>query len=177
MTQVEHFPPAASAALPESHASRWSRDNRVVYKSVTNTIRLATWACAKTPLTQFDRKGDHLIRTPMHTQCMPDACPTHARSMPDAYPIHTPTHTPMQRSRLRSGHIGTLPHVFKCNMTIPSKIIMKTDCRKSLHFCDDPVCYDPVWKLSRLRHGCLQNRLHSCACACKGDSLCWLRVG
>ena len=32
----------------------------------------------------------------------PDACPTHTRSYP--------THTPMQWSRLRSGHIGALPY-------------------------------------------------------------------
>ena len=24
------------------------------------------WACAETPLTQFGRRGDHLMRTPMH---------------------------------------------------------------------------------------------------------------
>ena len=31
------------------------------------------WACAKIPLTQLDREGDHLIRTPMHARCIPDA--------------------------------------------------------------------------------------------------------
>ena len=36
-------------------------------------------ARAKTPLTQFDRKGEHIMRTPMHARCIPDACP-------DAYP-------------------------------------------------------------------------------------------
>ena len=54
------------------------------------------WACAKTPLTYFDGKGDHLMRTPTHAQCTPDAYPMHA---------------PMQRSRLRSGHIGARPYV------------------------------------------------------------------
>ena len=33
------------------------------------------WAYAKTPLTSFDRKGDHLIRTQVHTRCIPDAYP------------------------------------------------------------------------------------------------------
>ena len=37
-----------------------------------------TWGCAKTLLTQLDRKGDHLIRIPMQT------------------PKHTPMHAPMQ---------------------------------------------------------------------------------
>ena len=36
------------------------------------------WACAKTPLAQFDRKGDHLIRTPMHARFIPDSHPMHA---------------------------------------------------------------------------------------------------
>ena len=37
------------------------------------------WVCAKTPLPQFDRKGDPLMLTPMHARCIPDADP-------DAYP-------------------------------------------------------------------------------------------
>ena len=41
--------------------------------------RISIWACAKTPLTRFDRKGDHLMRIPIHTRCRPDADP-------DAYP-------------------------------------------------------------------------------------------
>ena len=32
-------------------------------------------ACAKTPLTQFDGKGDHLMHTPIHTRFIPDAYP------------------------------------------------------------------------------------------------------
>ena len=26
---------------------------------------------------------------------------------------------------------------------------MKVDCGESQHFCDDPICHDPVWKLSK----------------------------
>ena len=39
-------------------------------------------ACAQTPRTQLDRKGDHLMRTPMHTRFMPDAYPMHTRCIP-----------------------------------------------------------------------------------------------
>ena len=52
-------------------------------------LRCIMWACGQTPLTKFDRKGDRLIRTPMHTRCIP-------RFVPDAYPMYTPTHAAMQ---------------------------------------------------------------------------------
>ena len=33
------------------------------------------WACAQTTLTQFDRKGDHFMLSPMHTRFIHDAYP------------------------------------------------------------------------------------------------------
>ena len=51
------------------------------------------WARAKPPLAEFDRKGDHLICTPMRTRFIPDA-------YPDAY----------QRSSLCKGNIGARPY-------------------------------------------------------------------
>ena len=33
-------------------------------------------------------------------------------------------------------------------MIVSSKVAMKIDYGKLRHFCDDPVCPDPVWKLS-----------------------------
>ena len=44
------------------------------------------WVWAQTPLTPFHRKGDHLIRTPMHTRCMPDAYPMRTRLIPRNIP-------------------------------------------------------------------------------------------
>ena len=65
---------------------------------------LITWTYAKTRLTQFDRKCDHLIRTQIRPRCIPDV-----------YPMQTPLmHTPMQRSRLCSGHIGAHPYHGMC---------------------------------------------------------------
>ena len=40
-----------------------------------------TRTCAKTRLTQFDGKGEHLMRTPMHTSCIQDAYPGHAEEV------------------------------------------------------------------------------------------------
>ena len=52
-------------------------------------------AVRQNPLTQFDGKGDHLMRNPMHTRCIPQC-------IPDAYP------------EAYRGHIGTRPcmHIY-----------------------------------------------------------------
>ena len=47
---------------------------------------------------------------------------------------------------LHISHI--LPCLSKCNTTVLFKIAMTFDHGKPPHFCDDPVCPDPVWKLS-----------------------------
>ena len=54
----------------------------VVIVMVVILCRNTIWACAKTPLTQFDR-GDHMMRTPMRT-------PMHTLPIPDAYPNEDP---------------------------------------------------------------------------------------
>ena len=50
-------------------------------------------------------------------------------------------------------HFATHPRYLAAN-TIPFP--MSLDYGQLLHFCDDPVCPDPVWKLSRLRRASWQ---------------------
>ena len=58
---------AARIAGQRVACKEWSFGRRYVCHSI--------WACAKSPLASFDRKGDHLTPTAMHTRCIPDACP------------------------------------------------------------------------------------------------------
>ena len=44
-----------------------------------------------------------------------------------------------------------LPHVAKCVFTFGLIFPMKVDCGELRHFCEDPLCPHPVWKLSGKR--------------------------
>ena len=41
-----------------------------------------------------------------------------------------------------------LPSLLRRGLTILSKLTMRFDDGKWRHFCDDPVCPDPLWELS-----------------------------
>ena len=48
------------------------------------------WACAQTTLTQFDRKGDHFMLSPMHTRFIHDAYPDALITFTQRAYWHTP---------------------------------------------------------------------------------------
>ena len=54
-----------------------------IYMYINMYIYIYIHICAftKIRLTQFDGKGDHLMRTPMHTSCIQDAYPEHAEEV------------------------------------------------------------------------------------------------